>query len=175
MPNDPRLDAFEALFIRHYPRVCGVLRRLVGRPDEAEELASEAFVRLWRHQDQVEGNPEGWLYKVAVNLGYNALRAGRRRESYEAQAGTQALEDERSDDPPAAFERSEQIERVRETLRRMPPRQAQILALRHAGLSYKELASALGVAVGSVGTLLARAEAEFETLFQTEGQPRGPG
>lgn len=174
MPNDPRLEAFEALFMRHYPRVCGVLRRLVGRPDEAEELASEAFIRLWRDQDQVEGKPEAWLYRVAVNLGYNALRAGRRRERYEVEAGTQALEDRQNDDPPAAFERAEQIEQVRETLRRMAPRQAQILALRHAGLSYKELAGALGVAVGSVGTLLARAEAEFETLFRTEGGPRGP-
>ena len=171
MLDDPRLDAFEDLFIRHYPRVYAVLCRLVGRPDEAEDLALEAFWRLWRHHDDVEKNGEAWLYRVAANLGYNALRAGRRRENYELQAGKQALEESPIDDPPAAFDRLEQIERVRSTLRRMAPRQAQLLALRHAGLSYKELAEALGVAPNSIGTLLARAEAEFETLFLIDGQP----
>jgi RNA polymerase sigma-70 factor (ECF subfamily) len=171
MSESQRLDAFEDLFTRHYPRVCGVLRRLVGQPDEAEDLALEAFFRLWRHQDDIEGNPEGWLYRVAANLGYNALRAGKRRENYEIQAESQAMQQRDEGDPPATFERSEQIARVRETLRRMAPRQAQILALRYAGLSYRELAEALGLAPGSIGTLLARAEAEFETLFPFEGQP----
>jgi RNA polymerase sigma-70 factor (ECF subfamily) len=81
----------------------------------------------------------------------------------------QALEEDQDDDPPAAFERTEEIERVRGTLRRMAPRQAQLLSLRHAGLSYKELAQALGVAPGSIGTLLTRAEVEFEALYPSEG------
>jgi RNA polymerase sigma-70 factor (ECF subfamily) len=169
MSDSLSLDAFEDLFIRHYPRVCGAVRRLVGWPDEAEDLALEAFVRLWRQQDRVEGNLEAWLYRVATNLGYNALRARRRRENYEIQAGMQALEEDQDDDPPAAFERTEEIERVRGTLRRMAPRQAQLLSLRHAGLSYKELAQALGVAPGSIGTLLTRAEVEFEALYPSEG------
>lgn len=171
MPESPSLDAFENLFIRHYPRVCSMLRRLVGRQDEAEDLALEAFVRLWRHQDRLEGKPEAWLYRVAANLGYNALRANRRRENYETRVGTRELEERDDGDPPAAYERSERIARVRGTLRRMAPRQAQILALRHAGLSYKELAEALRVAPGSIGTLLARAEAAFEALFLAEGHP----
>jgi RNA polymerase sigma-70 factor (ECF subfamily) len=53
-------------------------------------------------------------------------------------------------------------------LRQMPPREAQLLILRHAGLAYKEIADTLGLAPGSVGTLLARAEKEFERLY-------GPG
>jgi RNA polymerase sigma-70 factor (ECF subfamily) len=171
MPEIQSLDAFEELFIRHYPRVCGVLRRLVGQPDEAEDLALEAFFRLWKHRASVEGHAEAWLYRVAANLGYNALRAGKRREAYESRAGSRAVELSEDGDPPAAYERSERIERVRQTLRRMTPRQAQILALRHAGLSYKEVAEALGLAPGSVGTLLARAETEFETLFPAEEQP----
>jgi RNA polymerase sigma-70 factor (ECF subfamily) len=48
----------------------------------------------------------------------------------------------------------------------MPPREAQLLVLHHAGLTYKEIAAALEVAPGSVGTLLARAEAEFERRWQ---------
>jgi RNA polymerase sigma-70 factor (ECF subfamily) len=171
MPESPSADAFEELFIRHYPRVYGVLYRLVGRRDEAEDLALEAFLRLWRRQGSVETKMEAWLYRVASNLGYNALRARRRRENYELQAGIQTLEDGRDEDPPASYERREEIQRVRRTLQHMTPRQARLLVLRHSGLSYKELAGALGVAPGSIGTLLTRAEAEFETLFLTEGQP----
>jgi RNA polymerase sigma-70 factor (ECF subfamily) len=47
----------------------------------------------------------------------------------------------------------------------MRPREAQLLILRHSGLAYKEIAAALGVAPGSIGTLLARAEKEFERLY----------
>jgi RNA polymerase sigma-70 factor (ECF subfamily) len=170
MPESLSLESFEDLFFRHYPRLCGVVRRLVGRPDEAEDLALEAFYRLWRDQDRIRGSREAWLYRVAANLGYNALRASRRREEHEIRAGIQALEQAEDEDPPAAYERSERIEKVRRTLGRMTPRQAQLLALRHTGLSYKQLAEVLGLAPGSIGTLLARAEAEFEDLFPGEGQ-----
>jgi DNA-directed RNA polymerase specialized sigma24 family protein len=50
---------------------------------------------------------------------------------------------------------------VRTILAQMKPRTARLLILRHSGLSYTELAEALGIAPGSIGTLLARAEAEF--------------
>ncbi len=56
--------------------------------------------------------------------------------------------------------------RVREALARMKPAQAQLLILRHSGLSYQELAEALGVKASSIGTLLARAEAEFEKRYR---------
>jgi RNA polymerase sigma-70 factor (ECF subfamily) len=57
---------------------------------------------------------------------------------------------------------------VRRALLKLPQKQGQLLLLRHAGLSYKELAEALQVAPGSVGTLLARAEAAFERAYAEE-------
>ncbi len=54
---------------------------------------------------------------------------------------------------------------MRAALRQMPPREAQLLVLRYSGLAYKDIAAALGVAPGSVGALLARAEKEFERLY----------
>jgi RNA polymerase sigma-70 factor (ECF subfamily) len=51
-------------------------------------------------------------------------------------------------------------------LRELPARDAQLLILRHSGFAYKEIAAALGVAPGSIGTLLARAEAAFERQWR---------
>ena len=60
---------------------------------------------------------------------------------------------------------------VRRVLAGLPQKQSELLLLRHAGLSYRELAEALGMAPGSVGTLLARAEAAFEKAYRAqEGQ-----
>jgi RNA polymerase sigma-70 factor (ECF subfamily) len=55
---------------------------------------------------------------------------------------------------------------VRLVLAQMKPRSAQLLVLRHSGFSYAEIAAALGVAPGSVGVLLARAEKEFEERYK---------
>jgi RNA polymerase sigma-70 factor (ECF subfamily) len=157
---------FERAFAQHYARVYGVLVRLVGDRAEAEDLAVETFWRLWERAPQRWDNLGGWLYRVAVRLGYNALRAARRRAQYEIAAGRDALERAAPPDPAAAAEQAEERARVRAVLRRMPARSAQLLILRHTGLSYQEVASALDLAPGSVGTLLARAEAEFEKLYQ---------
>jgi DNA-directed RNA polymerase specialized sigma24 family protein len=71
--------------------------------------------------------------------------------------------------PPDALEamlREERRLRVRDVLSALKPRDAQLLLLRSSGLAYKELARTLGVEAGSVGTMLARAEAEFERKFR---------
>ena len=157
--------AFETIFLEHYSRVYGVLFRLVGDRAEAEDLALETFWRLWERAPAHAGNIGGWLYRVAVNLGYNALRAAKRRAQYEEQAGRDALDINAPPDPAHEAERAEERARARAVLRQLPPRDAQLLVLKHSGLSYKEIAAALGVSPNSVGTLLARAEKEFEKHF----------
>lgn len=159
--------AFEALFRRYYGRVYGLLYRLVG--SEAEDLAQEVFLRLYRRPPSAPGTDVGaWLYRVAANLGYNALRARRRWRSYrdtlgEASDGTGWQRQEPS--PEVSAERAEEHRLVRAALARLKPRQARLLALRYGGLSYREMAEALNVASGSVGTLLARAERAFERVY----------
>ncbi len=156
---------FEAAFTEHYPRVYGVLFRLLGDRAVAEDLTVEAFWRLWERTPQRPENLGGWLYRVAMRLGYNALRAARRREGYELQAGHEALELNASPDPSLSVEKQQERARVHAVLNTMKDRDAQLLILRHSGLSYREIAETLGVAPGSVGTLLARAEAEFEQRY----------
>jgi RNA polymerase sigma-70 factor (ECF subfamily) len=157
-------SSFDELFLRYYSRIYDVVFRLTGDAAEADDLAQEAFIRLYRHPPEAAGrehNVGGWLYRVAVNLGYNALRAARRRTVYE-----QAADRESSADPESVTEQHEERLRVRSALAELPPQQAQLLMLRHAGLSYKELAEALDVAPTSIGTLLARAERAFEARYR---------
>jgi RNA polymerase sigma-70 factor (ECF subfamily) len=159
--------AFEAAFREHYARVYGVLFRILGDREAAEDLTVETFWRLWQRPPARAENLAGWLYRVAVRQGYNALRAAKRRTRYELEAGAEALERDAPPDPAEAAERAEERARVREALGRLPARDSKLLILRSAGLSYKELATALGVAPGSVGTLLARAEDAFEREYGT--------
>ena len=170
---DDAIARFERLFHEHWSRVYGALFRVVGDPAEAEDLALETFLRLYL-RPPAKGNDSqlaGWLYRVATNLGFNAVRARRRRAFYELQAGREALEEKSTSNPAKESEMGHSRKQVRRVLAQMRPRAARLLILRHSGLSYAEVASALGVAPGSVGSLLARAEAEFMRRFrELEGE-----
>lgn len=156
---------FDSLFQQNWTRVCTVLFRLVGDWSEAEDLALDVFWRLYRRPPRSSHNLNGWLYRVATNLGFNALRSRKRRQQYEEQAGYAALEDGSPSDPAEVIEQRQTAERVRDTLSQMKPRSASLLILRHSGMTYAEIADALDLAPGSIGTLLARAEREFEAHY----------
>jgi RNA polymerase sigma-70 factor (ECF subfamily) len=64
--------------------------------------------------------------------------------------------------------RQERIAEVRFALARLKVEKAQVLLLRHSGLSYQEIAAAMRIKPASVGTMLARAEAEFSMLYQRQ-------
>lgn len=163
-------SSFEALFRRHYDRTYQILYRLLGNRADAEDVAQQVFLRLYQspHRVRLQGdetNVAGWLYRVAVNTGYNTLRSRKRRQ----------LRQERwswwwpftgPTDPADIAETNDLQSRVRQTLLRMKPREAKLLVLRHSGLSYKELANVLEVAPGSIGSLLTRAERAFAQKYR---------
>jgi RNA polymerase sigma-70 factor (ECF subfamily) len=163
-----RLDErdFETIFVEYYAKVYAILFRLTGDRYEADDLAAETFWRLWERPPAQDENLGGWLYRVASNLGYNLLRNKRRRKHYEEKVGLDVLETEHSPDPAKTVERSFERERVRKVLSELTLREVQVITLRYSGLSYKEIAASIHVAPSSVGTLLARAEEKFETLYR---------
>lgn len=156
----------EAALEAHWARVCRTLYGVVGDWDEAEDLALEVFYRFHRRPPRELRKVGSWLYRVAVNLGLNALRARKRRRRYEQAAGALKLQQDMPSDPAIEVERRQTQQRVRRVLATMKPRAAQVLILRFSGLSYAELAEALNVAPGSVGTMLARAERAFERRYR---------
>ena len=157
---------FEVLFERHWESLCRVLYQLTADEAEAEDLALETFLQLYHHPPADLSNLSGWLYRVASNLGLNALRARKRRLRYETEAGDLALQTARPEDPAISLEQRLERQRVQNILRSIKPRSAQILILRHSGLTYAEIAAALSISPGSVGTLLVRAEKEFERAYE---------
>ncbi len=158
---------FESIFIEQWSRICHVLYRLLGDWADAEDIALETFTRLHQRPPKENSNLNGWLYRVAINLGYNELRSGKRRQRYEDEAGEIDLEEFSSPDPELALEKLQERERIRMTLASMKPRSAKLLILRHSGFSYREIAGALDIKPASVGKLLSRAENEFKKKYRS--------
>ncbi len=162
-------EALEEAIDEHWSSVCETLYYLVGDWEEAQDLALETF---WRLHTRVPKHPRelsnlgGWLYEVATNLGLNAVRARRRRQRYEEAAGALRLQRADPIDPADEMERREVKEQVRHVLSYMKPRKARLLILRYTDHTYAEMADILGVAASSVGTMLARAEKDFERRYR---------
>jgi len=149
--------AFESLFKAEYARVVGIANRVLADPHEAEDVAQDVFVDFHRLHSATAQYAPAWLHRAAAHASLNRLRGARRRQKREV---AQALEEgERILDPQKQLEVSEDRRHVREALARMAPKPAAALAMRASGLSYTEVAQALGVGTGQVGTLLRRAEA----------------
>ena len=149
--------AFESLFKAEYARVVGIANRVLADPHEAEDVAQDVFVDFHRLHSATAQYAPAWLHRAAAHASLNRLRGARRRQKREV---AQALEEgERTLDPQKQLEVVEDRRRVREALGRMAPKPAAALAMRASGLSYAEVAQALGVGTGQVGTLLRRAEA----------------
>jgi RNA polymerase sigma factor (sigma-70 family) len=168
MPIDASGLWFDAIFREHYPRIVALLARLTGDRAHAEEIASDVFCKVSQRGRLALGgaDPAPWLYRVATNAGLDALRSTTRRRRREEAAGVETLRVAPRESALDDVLRTERCARVREVLAGLKPRDAQLLLLRAEGLAYRELAEALGIQSGSVGTLLARAEAEFERRFR---------
>jgi RNA polymerase sigma-70 factor (ECF subfamily) len=159
----PRVDPVdvETVFRAQYERVARVIARVLRDPARAEELAVEVFLK-WSRNPQAQGeSSQAWLYRVAVRTGLDELRRQTRRNRREGLLGFGRS----SPTPEELLVTREDQERVRAVLAVMQPRQTELLVLRSDGLSYEELAAALHLTPGSIGTFLSRAEQAFRKEY----------
>jgi RNA polymerase sigma-70 factor (ECF subfamily) len=152
---------FDAVFRMQYRRIARVIARVVQDPSRAEELAVEVFWKLWRHSSAHGPHCAGWLHRTAVRAALDELRQRARRQKYERWFGARAPDG----DPEQSRQHSEDRERIRTVLAALRSHEAQLVALRAEGLSYEELAEALDLNPGSVGTMLRRAQDAFRKEY----------
>jgi len=145
----------DEVFRRDYGRVVAVATRVLGSQDQAEDVAQEVFLSFG-HSTVPADEARGWLCVAATHTALNLLRSGRRRTTREETVA--ATTDQAVPDVADAVVTREERSRVRGALARLPKKQAMALVLRHSGLSYAEMAAALDMSPGSVGTTVRRAE-----------------
>ncbi|HKV52214.1 MAG TPA: sigma-70 family RNA polymerase sigma factor [Gemmatimonadaceae bacterium] len=153
------MNAVDRLFASWYPRLVRALGRRTANHDDAEDAAQEAFVRLL---DANPRDPRAWLYTVASNLARDRSRRASRQASLMRAHGLADVADE----PDEELLHAERRRAVQVVLGMMPPRDQHLLLLHHGGASYREIAQALGVAPGSVGSLLTRAHRRFLLCYE---------
>src|SRR5438874_10578591 len=150
-------DPFERLFLLEYPKVVAIAYRVLADRPAAEDIAQEVFLKFHRSFNPDSERAAGWLHAAAVHSALNVIRGERRRAQREtAHALDPALAP--AANPERVVLEAEGRREVRRALRQLPQRSAALLVLRYSGLSYAEVATALGMKVGNVGTLLRRAE-----------------
>lgn len=147
--------AARQLVDRHLPRVLGFARRMLNDTAEAEDVAQEAMLRLWRiapEWREGEARVSTWLYRVTANLCTDRLR--RRR----AMTGTELPE--AADERPgvlAGLIAADRVAALEAALSSLPERQRQAVVLRHLeGLSNPEIAEVMDTGVEAVESLIAR-------------------
>jgi RNA polymerase sigma factor (sigma-70 family) len=152
--SDVADKSFDRVFRAEYHRVVGIATRVLGDPGRAEDVAQDAFLALHRRRCSDQAWAGGWVCAAAAHMALNVLRSERRRGHRERLAATSAD----PVDPAAAVERADEGRALRAALGQLSRRAATVLVLRHSGLSYAEVATAMDVKQGDVGTMLRRAE-----------------
>ncbi len=163
------MSSFSALVDKHLPAMLAVARRMLRDDAEAEDVAQEAMLRLWRSSGRLEVGAYGarpWLRRVVSNLCIDRVRAGR---------NTTVTDDVPEQARPAqqelTIERNEAATRVDAALKELPERQRLALVLFHyEGLSQIEIGKTMGISDEAVESLLSRARRALKSALASEWQ-----
>ncbi len=153
------------LYTLYHESLVRLLYRRTGDRERAEDLAQDVFVRALEHPPL---NPKPWLFAVALNLvrdeGRRAAIQGRKLQLLKGEGPAAAP------GPDAALESRERAEQVRAALATLADKEREALLLKAEGFSYEEIATALGLAKGAIGTTLARARRKLVEAFREQGR-----
>ncbi|CDX62047.1 RNA polymerase sigma factor [Mesorhizobium plurifarium] len=154
--------AVQAMVSRKLPRILALATRMLGDAAEAEDVAQETFVRIWRHASgwrQGQARFDTWIHRVALNLCYDRLR--RRRE-----CTTDELPEVADDAPLPDAMPGDEERRVSQALLRIAPRQREAIVLvYYQELSNIEAAGAMQVSVDALESLLARGRRSLQAML----------
>ena len=165
-------DSFEPLVKEHEKRIYNLALRMTGDPDDAYDVAQDAFVKAYTSLKDFRGESAfgSWLYRLASNVCLDFLRREKRR-------GTVSLtvEDEELDiadlrfSPEDELERTELRDAINTALMRLPAAARQMIVMRDvSGLSYAEIAETLDLELGTVKSRIARAREKLIAVLSED-------
>lgn len=164
--EDVRLS-FDEAFAAHHRMVYRYAYALTHDPGMAEDVVQEVFVRLHQHIDaaQRDGLLRAWLLRVTANVSRNAKRGLRRARLRDKSFAAHMLQVTAQSGPDDELLRQAEISEARRALAKIKEPMRSCLLLKHEGLSYKEIAAAIGVNESNVGSLIARARRTFIRVY----------
>jgi len=162
-------EALERLFKLYHQPLVRYLPRRLGDRDWAEEVAQETFLRALR-QDTLQSE-RSWLFAVATNLVRDEARKDTRRRARLQQLTleTRVAQEAQTldDDVEQSAERARERALARQAVDALAEKDRLALLMREEGLDYGEIAAALGLSVGSVGTTLSRARRRLTEHYES--------
>jgi RNA polymerase sigma-70 factor (ECF subfamily) len=170
--------AFEELVLRYQNRLLTVLEHLVGNRQQAEDLAQDVFLRVFRARLRYEPGAKfsTWLFTIANNVASNALRSRSRRREVGVPEGNGSDTSPLALDqlakatsgfmPTRALDKAEQAEMVRHAVAALSERQRMALLLaKFEGMSYQDIADSMGLSVQAIKSLLSRARVNLKEIL----------
>ena len=154
--------ALRSLWSQHAPHIDAVVRRLVGDPDLAADIAQEVWIQIFRALPSWRGDAQfgTWAHRIAVNRTLNALRRSRRLEKLEAEID----EDVASVEPDG--ERSLILQSIEEAAAKLAPGARMVFILHDVeGYTHEEIAESLGITSGGSKSQLFKARAKLRRLL----------
>jgi RNA polymerase sigma-70 factor, ECF subfamily len=177
--RDDNAAAFEELVLRYQDRLLTILRHLVGDADQAEDLAQEIFLRVYRSRKTYEPTAKfaTWFFTIANNVVLNAMRSRSRRHEHTISSRDSGPLGARPMDvlltvssgqmPSRLLDKAEMRDVVRMALESIPERQRlAVLLCKFEGLSYADIAAALDLTPQAVKSLLSRARINLREILQ---------
>ena len=171
-------NAFETLVLEYEKNVYNIALRMTGNSTDAADMTQEAFIKAYNSLQSFRGDSKFsvWLYRIVSNVCLDFLRSKNRRPTVSLSVEDDDGEDtqldvaDESQSPELLLDRKLTRESVRRGLDSLPPDYRQILLLREIqGLSYDEIAQALGLEVGTVKSRIFRARKRLCTFLIDDG------
>lgn len=144
----------EDAFAQHQSELLGTLFYLVGNLEDARDALQDTFLKCWRHRDEVGEvqNLKAWIFRIALNTGRDLRQTAWRRKRQSLPDETQML-DGKQGVPHSTVEHQESLALVREALRELRGEEQEVFLLRqNGGMTYEEIAEAVGIPLGTVKT-----------------------
>ncbi|MGV3485669.1 MAG: RNA polymerase sigma factor [Planctomycetaceae bacterium] len=170
MLNQDSQSLFAAWLEKHSASVVKVARAYTRTEDERQDLAQEILLQAWRSVPKFEArsSPATWFYRVALHTAMNWHRKDRPRRTHQQPLlEVQAVASESADSCEQAEQR-ETIKQLYEAIHRLPKTDVALVLLYLDEMSYREMASVLGISESNVGVKLNRAKKSLAALMKAE-------